>query len=275
MSRSARGGVSLIEVLVVVAIIAVLVAMLFPATRRVRVAAARMSCSNNLKQLMIAFLSYSDAHPGPPTAGAPDGNTSALGNHLLPPGCFGPGAAPDDRLSWAVALLPYLEQDDLHKRFDREKGYAGNLAHAQRQIKPFVCPVWNGEPGDVVTHYVVLAGVGRDAAARPAGAPGNGFLGFDRVTTWQAFADGTSNTIALMETRADLGPWARGGAATVRGFDPDDAPAVGDQRPFGGHPKMAQAAMADGSVRSLSSSIDARKLAAAITIAGGESVNLD
>ncbi|MGH7171710.1 MAG: H-X9-DG-CTERM domain-containing protein, partial [Gemmataceae bacterium] len=87
--------------------------------------------------------------------------------------------------------------------------------------------------------------------------------------------DGTSNTIALMETRFGLGPWARGGASTVRGFDPADVPLHGDNRPFGGHSDGMYAAMADGSVRFLHSSIEATRLAAAITIAGGEPVDWD
>ena len=62
-------------------------------------------------------------------------------------------------------------------------------------------------------------------------------MGYDRLTSLAMIKDGTSNTIALMETRFDLGPWARGGASTLRGFDPADVPLYGDQRPFGGHPR--------------------------------------
>lgn len=87
--------------------------------------------------------------------------------------------------------------------------------------------------------------------------------------------DGAANTIALMETRIGLGSWARGGASTLRGFDPADVPLHGDNRPFGGHSAGMNAAMADGSVRFLRTSIDAKKLAAAITIAGGEPFDLD
>ena len=87
--------------------------------------------------------------------------------------------------------------------------------------------------------------------------------------------DGTSNTIALLETRSGVGPWARGGASNVRGFDPADVPLHGDQQPFGGHTGGMNAAMADGSVRFIRSSIEPQKLAAAITVAGGEAINLD
>jgi prepilin-type processing-associated H-X9-DG protein len=129
---------------------------------------------------------------------------------------------------------------------------------------------------DALTNYVAMSGIGLDAATQPAGASGNGFMGYDRLTSWSLIKDGTSNTIALMETRSGLGPWARGGSSTLRGFDPEDVPLHGDGRPFGGHPKGMNAAMADGSLRFISSSIDPSILAAAITIDGGEPpVDLD
>jgi hypothetical protein len=170
-----------------------------------------------------------------------------------------------------VALLPYLEQDSLYERIDLEKGYAGNLPAVETTIKIFLCPTTkDGIPRDAVTCYVAMSGIGLDAATRPAGAPGNGFIGYDRLTSVSMIKDGTANTIALMETRSGLGPWARGGTSTVRGFDPADVPVFGDQRPFGGHKDGFSAAMADGSVRFFRSSIDPSKLAAAITIDGGE-----
>jgi prepilin-type processing-associated H-X9-DG protein len=175
-----------------------------------------------------------------------------------------------------VKLLPYLEQASLYGQFDPEKGYAGNLPAAQKRIKTFLCPTSKeGATMDAVTHYVAMSGIGHDAAGQPAGAAGNGFMGYDRLTSVAMITDGTSNTIALMETRVGLGPWARGGASTLRGFDPADVPLYGDNRPFGGHSDGMHAAMADGSVRFLRSSIDAKRLAAAITIAGGEPVDLD
>ena len=175
-----------------------------------------------------------------------------------------------------VKLLPYLEQDSLYRQLHPEKGYAGNLPAVHTRIKTFLCPASKeGATAEAVTHYVALSGIGHAAAEQPAGAAGNGFMGYDRRTSVSMIKDGTSNTIALMETRVGLGPWARGGASTLRGFDPTDVPPSGDQRPFGGHADGMHAAMADGSVRFLPSSIDAKKLAAAITIAGGESVDLD
>ena len=175
-----------------------------------------------------------------------------------------------------VTLLPYLEQDSLYRQFNREKGYAGNLSAARTRIKMFLCPASKDvATDDAVTHYVAMSGIGHAAAGQPAGAAGNGFMGYNRRTSVTMIKDGTSNTIALMETRFDLGPWARGGSSTLRGFDPADGPLDGDKALFGGHSGGMNAAMADGSVRFLRSSIDPKKLAAAITIAGGERVDLD
>jgi prepilin-type processing-associated H-X9-DG protein len=175
-----------------------------------------------------------------------------------------------------VALLPYLEQDSLYERIDLEKGYAGNLPAVQTRLKLYLCPASkDATTADAVTHYVAMSGIGLDAAMQPAGAPGNGFMGYDRLTSLSMIKDGTANTIALMETRSGLGPWARGGSSTLRGFDPADVPLFGDQRPFGGHKDGINAAMADGSVRFLGSSIDPGKLAAAITIDGGEAPDLE
>ena len=175
-----------------------------------------------------------------------------------------------------VALLPHLEQVPLYQRFDVEKGYAGNLPATRTGIRTFLCPAGQeAGTGAAVTHYVAMAGIGPGAAGQPAGAVGNGFMGYDRPTSFATIKDGTSNTIALMETRSGLGPWARGGASNVRGFDPADVPLHGDQRPFGGHSGGMSAAMADGSVRFVRSSVEPQKLAAAITIAGGEPFDLD
>jgi prepilin-type processing-associated H-X9-DG protein len=174
-----------------------------------------------------------------------------------------------------VALLPYLEQDRLYRQIDVEKGYAGNLPAVQASVPAFLCPSKEAATADAVTHYVAMAGIGLDAATRPAGAPGNGFMGYDRLTSWSMIKDGRSNTIALLETRSGLGSWARGGSSNLRGFDPTQEPVFGDQGQFGGHTGGMNAAFADGSVHFISFSIGSSALAAMITIDGGERFDLD
>lgn len=258
MYKINRHGITMIELLVVISIIALLMALILPAVRRVREPANRMLCASNMRQLVIAMHNYHSDHKAFPT------------------GCIGSGTDPESRLSWIVAILTYMEEDSLFKTIDISKGYGGNLSVTHKKLKQLQCVSAEVVTGnDSITHYVAMSGIGRQAASQPADSVGNGFMGYDRITTMSMIAakDGLSNTIAVMETVYEPGPWARGGFASLRGFDPTDLPWSGVRRPFGGPHRTAHAVMADGSVRDLKNDLDLKNLAAAITIAGGEKID--
>lgn len=270
MIRTRRPGLSIVEVLVVFLILVVLVGLLLPATRSRRVASTRAQCQNNMKQIMLGLINYESLQPSP---GPPD-SSGDFSNVGFPAGCLGVGTIPEERLSWMVAVLPQIEEDKLWRRFDVEKPFAENCAAADTNLRIFACREGPKLDRGATTHYVAMAGVGRDAASRTLGESGNGIMGYDRITRAGRITDGTSNTIALVETRSDLGPWARGGSSNLRGYEPENLPLYGEGRPFGAH-NVILAAFADGSVRYLQASVDPKALAAAITIAGGETFDLD
>lgn len=125
MRHDSRRAFTLVELLVVIAIIAVLIGLLVPAVQKVREAAARLSCSNNLKQLGLATQNYEST------------------NNAFPPGLVSSQLSVhnSDRTGW-FELLPYVEQDNISLNYRREETWYAQVNHQAVgvQVKLFFCP---------------------------------------------------------------------------------------------------------------------------------------
>ena len=130
-------GFTLVELLVVMAIVGVLISLLLPAVQAAREAARRIQCTNNLRQIALASLNYESVHGVLPPAAVLDPAEMKFGSVTYP--------VVDHRLgkqfSWAVLLLPYLEQQNLHAQFDLKKSVFEQSGQPQSDFVPsYLCP---------------------------------------------------------------------------------------------------------------------------------------
>ena len=281
-----RRGFTLIELLVVIAIIAILIGLLLPAVQKVREAAARMSCTNNIKQIALAGHTYQDA------------------NNQFPSGSYHeivPALGVSGRRGCLPYLLPYMEQDNVFRLFSNELTstsswylLTGSSNAAQVKIKTFLCPSWSEQPANGtavyvytygttqsygfyatgnatadqygITNYVGVAGVLGNSSDYTAGetyySRYKGMFYTGSKTTLVAISDGTSNTLMFGECtggEANSGAnnyrftWMGAGQlATYWGSAPRGTNGKFQRSQFSSkHTGVTNFAFGDGSVRSV------------------------
>jgi prepilin-type N-terminal cleavage/methylation domain-containing protein/prepilin-type processing-associated H-X9-DG protein len=263
-----RNGFSLIELLVVIAIIAVLIGLLLPAVQKVREAAARMSCQNNLKQLALAFHSHHDQWRIFPTGGW---------YPYTPPNYARgkPVIGNDQQAGWGFQILPYIEAEDVWRGGSATTDVDRALLGVATPNKLFFCPT-RREPqtvtypdnfvppltGGDITHALC------DYAA--SNKEGTGVVRQFVGVRMGEITDGTSNTLMLGEKRMNVAFLGQVQSDDNQGYTvgfnsdtirkthlrpaPDYRAAFGDGGGLFGssHPGRFNAAFADGSVHTIS-----------------------
>jgi len=237
-----------------VATTGILVALLLPAVQQAREAARRTQSMNNMRNILLACHNYHDVYNHFPQGTVPNDDLE-----------------PEERLSWLVSILPYIEQAPLYNNLNMKKGWAdeANDFWIQEIIPFYLNPSSPQQYADGygATSYAGIAGVGADAPTLPNNHKRAGIFGYNRKASFRDITDGTSNTVMISE--ADARSWGKGGPATIRPFA--EKPYVNGPDGFTGHhPGVVMMGFADGSVRAISENIDPEVMEALATKAGGE-----
>ena len=292
-----RRAFTLVELLVVIAVIGILIALLLPAVQAAREAARRSQCANNLKQLALGLISYHDSQRTFPSGYI--SNFDASGNDT------GPG------WGWAAMLLPQIEQGTLWATINFKLPIENPANTARLQAIPTllcpsdeVAPFWNAESRDAAgtptaiicqlapANYVAMYGTS------DPGVDGDGMFFRNSGVALRDITDGSSNTIALGERSHRLGEAVWAGSVTGTLLYPDanegeigkarlesaagivlghvglgygpNSPGSEVNQFYSLHGQGVDFVFADGHVRFIPSTIDYQVYRALATIAGGE-----
>jgi prepilin-type N-terminal cleavage/methylation domain-containing protein len=285
-----RRGFTLIELLVVIAIIAILIALLLPAVQKVREAASRIQCQNDLKQLGLGMVQFYGQYTVFPTNGGHASGTPVLYSTIGGPwGLGNPQANPAQQTgSWAYSILPFVEQTAAHDQVAVSTALKVYMCPSRGRQNPQVCP--SVDPGPVFTGWAY-----QTSGQNPWGKTdyaANGYIAIQgpqssnsSLMSLTDITDGASNTILVGEKSIDprtynTGAWGwdepymlggAGGFMRTGAVLNQDRPGVSVPNNWGtAHTGVAEFVFADGSIHSLSISISGGILAALLTPAGGE-----
>jgi prepilin-type N-terminal cleavage/methylation domain-containing protein/prepilin-type processing-associated H-X9-DG protein len=210
-----RTGFTLIELLVVIAIIAVLIGLLLPAVQKVREAAARIQCANNLHQLGVAAYNYESINYSfPPGINIPTVSQYNVSGALtgFAASKFGPAPTGNQFYSWAEALFPHLEQDTLYNTLILGQNQYANLAinstaaPGAQPVRTLLCPSDSLPLQGVVQGYnsyyfgmISYGGIAGTVSTFWTNSTRDGIFYVNSQTRTASITDGTSNTLFFAE----------------------------------------------------------------------------